>query len=210
MSRNIFKENDLFYYGQRKIFKGKVNKDSFFSIPGNIVNTYGYFFEKNQYFIFVTDDERGIIIRRKSFLSEEDAINYLSELLEAHNFSHLSNQIIENFKNKKDIIINYLKNIYNYSDKRIEKTLKDISSNKIIAFELIYFIENNDFVPDKYALQFYGYTAKKLFEETDLTIIGAFNYLNYLKKNPNEAIFNLNKGLPRKVVFSVEEIPTDS
>lgn len=43
-----------------------------------------------------------------------------------------------------------------------------------------------------------GYTAKTLHERFPLSELGAYNYLIYLRESPEEAIKDLEKGLPRK------------
>lgn len=185
----------MFYYGVKKNFQGKVNKSSFFSNPGMIINTFGYYQNDDEtWIVFVTDDERGIETRRKKVSTEEDAIKYLLELFESQNFTYYSNAVMEHFEEKKLFIIEHLKAEYGYSEARANKTLNNLLQVKPIVFEYFYFIENGNYVPDKYASVFSGYTAKRLHVETDLTILGAFNYMIYLKRNPNEAISNLEKG----------------
>ena len=105
---------------------------------------------------------------------------------------------MENFEEKESIIIEHLKNKYGYSDAKARKALDYLLQVKIIVFEFLYFIENGNYVPDKYASVFSGYTAKRISTETDLTILGAFNYMVFLKQNPDEALSNLKKGLPRR------------
>jgi len=43
-----------------------------------------------------------------------------------------------------------------------------------------------------------GYSAKQIYDSTYLEVIGAYNYLIYLRRKPKEALENLEKGLPRK------------
>ena len=105
---------------------------------------------------------------------------------------------MENFEDKEPIIIEYIKSEYGYSDTKARKALNYLLQVKAIAFEFLHFIENGSFVPDRFASVFFDYTAKRISTETDLTVLGAFNYMVFLKQNPNEALSNLEKGLPRK------------
>lgn len=43
-----------------------------------------------------------------------------------------------------------------------------------------------------------GYNAKQLNKNTHLSVIGAYNYLIYLREDAKNALNNLRKGLPQK------------
>lgn len=203
----IFRKTGMFHYDVKKDFQGKVDKSTFFSIPGLITNTFGYYRnDEETWIVFVTDGERGIEITRKELPTEEAAIEYLIELCKSHNFDYYSNTVMENFEEKEPIIIEYLKTEYSYSDAKARKALDYLLQVKFIAFEFLYFIENGNFVPDKYANVFSGYTAKRISTETDLTILGAFNYMVFLKRNPDEALLNLKRGLPRRKDYSEKDL----
>lgn len=53
-------------------------------------------------------------------------------------------------------------------------------------------------MPAKNCCKIRGYSAQDIYEKTYLTEIGAYNYLIYLEKNPEQALENLRKGLSRK------------
>ena len=79
-------KNDLNYYGVKKVFKGKVDRSKFFSIPGLIINTYGYYKNENDtWSVFVTDIERGVELLRRIVPTEEDAVNNLIKIYNSHN-----------------------------------------------------------------------------------------------------------------------------
>lgn len=67
-----------------------------------------------------------------------------------------------------------------------------------ILNEVKYFALNNDFLPAKNCCKIRGYSAQDIYEKTYLTEIGAYNYLIYLEKYPEQALKDLNNGLPRK------------
>lgn len=80
------RETGMFYYGVKKDFQGNVDKSTFFSIPGLITNMFGYYRDDEEtWVVFVTDDERGLEIKRKKLPTEEAAIEYLIELCDSHN-----------------------------------------------------------------------------------------------------------------------------
>lgn len=88
----ILRKTGMFYYDVKKDFQGKVDKSTFFSIPGLITNTFGYYRNNDEtWIVFVTDDERGVEIKRKKLPTEEAAIEYLIELCDSQNFAHYSN-----------------------------------------------------------------------------------------------------------------------
>lgn len=197
----------MFYYGVKKDFQGNVDKSTFFSTPGLIINTFGYYRnDEETWIVFVTDDERGTEIKRKKLPTEEAAIEYLIEFCDSQNFAHYSNTVMENFEEKEPTIIEHLKTEYGYSDAKAQKALDYLLQVKIIAFEFSYFVENGNYVPDKYASVFSGYTAKRISTETDLTILGAFNYMVFLKRNPDEALSNLKKGLPKRKIYTDKDL----
>ncbi len=194
-----FRETGMFYFGVKKDFRGKVDKETFFSVPGLIVNTFGYYQHNSETWIaFVTDEERGVATMQKETTTEDDAVEYLIEIFENHNFSHYFHTVMENFEEKEKNIIEHLKAEYGYSETKARKAMDYLLQVKIIAFEYSYFIEHGDYVPDKYASVYSGYTAKRISSETDLTILGAFNCMVYLKRKPEEALANLKAGLPIK------------
>lgn len=198
----ILYEMSMFYYSVKKDFRGNVDKATFFSNPEMVINTFGYYQNDDKTWIaFVTDEERGTEIKRKKVCTEEEAIVYLVELSNSQNFAHYSNTIMEHFEEKQTIIIEHLKAEYGYSEAKANKAIDYLMQIKIIAFEYLYFIENGDYVPDKYASVFSGYTAKRICTETNLTVLGAFNYMIYLHKMPEKALVNLKAGLPVKDVI---------
>ena len=60
-------------------------------------------------------------------------------------------------------------------------------------------IQSGRFVPEsEHPVSVEGYTAKHLMDATTLSAVGAYNYLISLRRNPQKALENLKKGLPRK------------
>ena len=187
----------MFYYDIWKISCGKVDVETFFKNWN--INTFGYYQNVDGTWIgFVTDDERGIECERHKVPTEEAAAAWLSDHCESCNFAHFENVVIEHFEEKAPFILEHLKRKCGYSDEKARKTLDYLLQVKVTAFEYWYFLNYGCFVPDKYANKHFGWTAKRIAKETVLTDLGAFNYMIYLKQQPEEAIRNLEKGLPRK------------
>ncbi len=105
---------------------------------------------------------------------------------------------------KLPLITAYLKKEYSYTDKKAADAVEYLMQAREIAVEFVYYIEHGKFISEKYASIFYGYTAKQLYQETFLSLLGAFNYMIYLKKKPLEALSNLRKGLPHDEVITSE------
>lgn len=197
----------MHYAGSKKRYCGKVQKDTYFSIPGLIINTFGYYQDcGGNWVVFVTDDDRGIEDTNRICRSEEEAIQTVYELAESYNFSNLTSQILDNFGEKIPSLITYLNREYDYTASKAQKAIDYLLQEKYIAFEFLYYVEHGEFVPDCFACNFSGYTAKDIYHETELTILGAFNYMVYLKKKPHEAVNNLKKGLPMRKVYSETEL----
>ena len=51
-------------------------------------------------------------------------------------------------------------------------------------------------MPEQYITTCEGYSVKRLKEETKLSMLGAFNYMVYLRRKPAEALEQLKNGLP--------------
>ena len=64
--------------------------------------------------------------------------------------------------------------------------------------EVKYFALNGKFVPSNDCYRVEGFSAQDIYRKTYLTEIGAYNYLIYLEKNPEQALKDLKHGLPRK------------
>lgn len=98
-------------------------------------------------------------------------------------------------KDNKSIIKKYLKEECVLNEYRAEQEYQGLHKYKDIEQELINYILNN--LDEKNIIQVEGFTVKDLHEQYPLSILGAYNYLVYLRENPKEALINLKKGLPR-------------
>lgn len=82
----------------------------------------------------------------------------------------------------------------NMSEKRIEKGMVKLNRHEDIKMEFYETIMYESF-PANSPIKVEGYTAQQLNETTHLTIMGAYNYLIYLREDPKTALANLKKEL---------------
>ncbi len=94
------------------------------------------------------------------------------------------------------IIKQYLKNVIQLNDYRITQEYDGIHEHQDIESEFVKYIQNDFENIDMIIVE--GYSVKKLVDEFPLSVLGAYNYLIYLRTNPSEALLDLQKGLPRK------------
>lgn len=200
-------ERGMVYSGSVKSYVGNVTPDNDSYSISHSTDAFGYYHHSNgKWIVFVTDSERGVELTSFECVSENEALVKVFDLAESNNFSDLCKKTIAGFKEKEPIIISYLMKEYNYSERKADKALAYLKQNKFVAFEFLYYVEKGVFVPSKYATEYYGYTVEKLSERDDLNLLGAFNYLVYLQKKPDEALANLKKGLPRRKYYSEKDL----
>jgi len=88
----------------------------------------------------------------------------------------------------------------------LDKKIKTISQHADIFEEFINFILSGEkFDKDKY-ITVEGYSAERLTAETILSPLGAFNYLIYLREDPEEALADLKAQLPHRKVFNQTDL----
>ncbi|MBN2928595.1 MAG: hypothetical protein ACLTS1_05445 [Coprococcus sp.] len=101
-------------------------------------------------------------------------------------------------KEEIENIRKYMSREFSLKDERLERAIDKITCYRDICEESLYWINNQCFVDDSRCLKIEGFSAKKLYKTTYLQPIGAYNYLVYLRNNPQAALENLKSGLPRK------------
>ena len=92
-------------------------------------------------------------------------------------------------------IIDYLSYNANYSDKRKKSILCKLHKYGDIFNEFYCFVLRETY-EDGVVEE--GYCASKLVNEFHLSPLGAYNYLIYLREDPDNALAYLKAGLPRK------------
>ena len=137
----------------------------------------------------------------------DDVNNYKSDILNQNNESSQSSQANINTPIKRDFSEREMmiaeKSIYvtmltehNMTQQACDKNIKAFKEHPDIMMEYGEYTLTKEFTNNPIVVE--GYTAKKLTETTKLTVLGAYNYLIYLRRNPAEALKNLANGLPTK------------
>lgn len=102
--------------------------------------------------------------------------------------------------NNKDKIITYLINIAKLTEKRALASYEKLNQHEDILNEFANCINEEQFNYCDNGIIVEGYSAKSLKEKVGnkLSDLGVYNYLIYLRENPDEAKQNLDVGLPVK------------
>ena len=97
-----------------------------------------------------------------------------------------------------NLLIDKLKREYQMTDKRAMLTLHKLRSHKDMYKEFLRVFAEGFFPNDDDAVNVEGFTAERLTRDYPLNAVGAYNYLIYLRENPEKALSDLRAGLPRK------------
>lgn len=109
-------------------------------------------------------------------------------------------------KIKKDVICQFICETYSMSEQQANAAWEYLKKDMHVLFEFKYYVAKRRFVPADDCYKVQGYSAEQLYTTTYLEVLGAFNYLVYLKTKPQEALDKLKKGLPRRKVFSDKDL----
>lgn len=200
------KENGFIYEGQKKRYLGRIELPEDKSWE-NVVDAFGYYQDPGgKYTVFVTDSERGLASYKIKCDSEEEAVAKLLEFVDREEYINLCRETLDHYEEKIPMILKYLEQEYGYDEEKAGKAVEYLRQDESIAFEFAYYVEKGEFVPDRYASYRSGYTAERICRETVQTVLGAFNYMVYLKRKPQEALEYLKKGLPRRRLMDDREI----
>lgn len=156
----------------------------------NAVQVYGIYKGTERYNVFFTDEERGITSYRLGFSSEEEACDCLYEKLLRKVDIH-QNDVLRYLRN-------YLIEDMKYSEKLADATCEDFKRNFDIAEELWITLDCKDFPAPGYCITVHGYSAEELYNNYKLNVLGAYNYLIFLREEPMRALDLLKKELPRR------------
>lgn len=94
-------------------------------------------------------------------------------------------------------VLHYLMDEEGLTEKAAGIVCTKLAKHPDILAEAAGWIDTRAF-PQQGAVQVEGYTAEQLAQTAPLKPIGAFNYLVYLRNNPEKALEDLKNGLPRK------------
>lgn len=93
-------------------------------------------------------------------------------------------------------LFDYLTKEKKYSERIANKNVADFDRHPDIKKEFEEYIQTEQFSSNPICIE--GYTAQKLTETTSLEALGAYNFLIWLKEDPNKALEDLKRNLPRK------------
>lgn len=108
----------------------------------------------------------------------------------------------DNYRNKSEAVLrreqikNCLLSEYGLSERRADIAISKLARHKDIYLEFAGYVDNKVF-PES-GLSVAGYTAEALNRNYSLSVLGAYNYLIYLREMPEKALADLKAGLPRK------------
>ena len=100
-------------------------------------------------------------------------------------------------KEREDAVLEYCKTECGMNTVVAQAIYSDLLTQEDILNELYFYITHRRF-KTFFPIKEYGYTAQDITQTTYLTPMGAYNYLISLRNNPEKALNDLKKGLPRK------------
>lgn len=158
----------------------------------NAIYVWSILFDGKSWKYVETDSDRGYVFDLKSFSSENEAVEYAKDILNKKFMASKGNSRFE-------MLQRYVQQKYGYSDKRASSMLNQMVLYEDIFEEFFNYARVGKFCKkDKTQTQVCGYTAETLYRDYNLSPLGAYNYLVYLKEDPNNALTDLKAGLPRK------------
>ena len=95
-------------------------------------------------------------------------------------------------------VLSILKTEFRMSEKRSVLSIQKLLTHKDIYDEFVLVALSGKYAKESSAVSVEGYTAESLNSNYPLSLLGAYNYLIYLRESPKEALEDLKKGLPRK------------
>ena len=138
------------------------------------------------------DSERGNVVDIKAFDEESDTVEYAKETLNRRYLAAKGNS-------KEEILCRYIQQKYGYSEKRSRVMVGQmLPYNDIFEEFLNYACVGKFRKEDKSQIEICGYTAEVLNRDFNLSPLGSYNFLVYLKEEPERAIADLMARLPRK------------
>ena len=95
-------------------------------------------------------------------------------------------------------VLNMLETKFRMSEKRSVLAVQKLLAHKDIYDEFVLTATSGQYTKESGAVSVEGYTAEALSSNYPLSMLGAYNYLIYLRESPKEALEDLKNGLPRR------------
>ena len=138
------------------------------------------------------DSEREYVVDIKAFDEESDDVEYAKETLNSRYLATKGNS-------KEEMLCRYIQQKYGYSEKRSRVMVDQMLPYSDIFEEFFNYSRVGKFrKKDESQVEICGYTAEVLNRDFNLSPLGAYNFLVYLKEEPERAIADLMARLPRK------------
>lgn len=160
----------------------------------------GVYQRKNEWIIYEVGDRNNVDIMYEELSENKIFEEFYQEVFERlrslrYVTINISKQVIQT---SEEYVCNFLQKKYHISKFDAKDIWHDLKYDFHVLNEVKYFTLNNKFVPSNDCYKVEGYSAQDIYEKTYLTEIGAYNYLIYLKEDPEQALKDLKNGLPRK------------
>lgn len=140
-----------------------------------------------------TDSERGYVVECEEFDTETEAVEYAKHVL---NLRYLANR--EN--STEEMLCRFICSRYGTSEERAASMVSRMVVHKDIFEEFFSYARTGRYCsggkPPVSVVC--GYTAELLAKEYGLSALGAYNYLVYLREEPEQTLRELHAKLPRK------------
>lgn len=158
----------------------------------NVVYSWSIFCVEGVWKYVETDGDRGYVFDLKCFNAEEDATEYAKAILKKKYLSLQGNS-------KEEMLCRFIQQRFRYSEKRAKIMIDQMRPYDDIFDEFFNYARVGKYCKkDKIKTEVCGYTAERLISEYNLSPLGAYNFLVYLKEKPENALKDLKAGLPRK------------
>lgn len=160
----------------------------------------GVYKRKGAWIIYEVGDRNNVDIMYEELSENKIFDEFYQEVLERlHSLGYvtvnISKQVIQT---STEYVCDFLQKKYSISKFDAKDLWNDLKYDFHVLNEVKYFALNDKFVPANDCYRVEGYSAQDIFEKTYLTEIGAYDYLIYLKEDPEQALKDLKNGLPRK------------
>ena len=162
---------------------------------------------EDKWTLYSYEERRGI--NEYKTLSEDSCFDYLKDKVGDMLSRRSVRGIYENdsYLLPRSQVLSFIKSEFHLTDKQAEENFEKLKQKMHLMMEFKYYIVEKKFIGSKYAYKIAGYTTEMIFNQTSLNVLGAFNYMLYLRSNREEALEQLKKGLlMRKIITNPEYI----
>ena len=131
-------------------------------------------------------------MKKPFFENEKDVVAYAQRVLNRKLLASVGNTRFE-------MLQRYIQQKYGYSDEKARIMVEQMSVYTEIFEEFFNYARIGKFYKkDRTKTKVCGYTAEVLNKDFGLSPLEAYNYLIYLKEEPNKALEDLKAGLARR------------